>query len=49
MNLQRNYDLWNAEEKISLTQIRLFHKAKELKAETIILEEKSGRASVRTK
>jgi addiction module HigA family antidote len=49
MNLQRNYDLWNAEEKISLTQIRLFHKAKELKAETIILEEKSGRASVRPK
>lgn len=47
MNLQRNYDLWNAEQKVSLTQIKLFRQAKELRGETIILEEKSGRASIR--
>lgn len=49
MNLQRNYDLWNTEQKVSLTEIKLFRKAKELRAETIILEEKSNRTPIRPK
>ncbi|WP_210420700.1 HigA family addiction module antitoxin [Chitinophaga sp. XS-30] len=40
MNMQRNYDLWNAAQKVPLSKIKLFRKAKALPAETVTLKGK---------
>lgn len=38
MNLQRNYDLWKAEQKVILTGIKHFRRIKKLPAEKVILD-----------
>jgi len=40
MNLQRNYDLWNAGRKVTLSGIRHFRNIKLLPAETVLLQGK---------
>lgn len=45
LNMQRNYDLWNAEQKVKLTKIKLFRRTKTIPAETIVMKGKSLRSS----
>lgn len=40
MNMQRNYDLWHAEQKVPLSKIKLFRRIKTLPAETVVLKDK---------
>jgi addiction module HigA family antidote len=46
MNMQSNCDLWNAEQKVKLTKIKLFRRAKTLPAETVILKGKTIRSAI---
>jgi addiction module HigA family antidote len=49
MNMQRNYDLWNAGQKVTLAKIKHFRRAKTLPAENIILKGKTiGPAAAHT-
>jgi addiction module HigA family antidote len=41
MNMQRNYDLWNAEQKVPLAKIKHFRRIKTIPAETINLKRKN--------
>ena len=40
MNMQRNYDLWHAEQKVSLSKIKHFRRIKTLPAETVVLKDR---------
>ena len=41
MNMQSNYDLQNAKQKVKLTKIKLFRRVKSLPAETVVLKGKT--------
>ncbi|MHA4811493.1 HigA family addiction module antitoxin [Flavitalea flava] len=43
MNMQRNYDLWNAGQKVLVKEIKLFRRIKTTPAETVILKGKAAR------
>ncbi|GAA0547438.1 hypothetical protein GCM10009415_31990 [Chitinophaga japonensis] len=45
MNMQRNYDLWNAGQKVTLSKIKHFRKVKPLPPETVTREGKRFRSS----
>lgn len=38
MNMQRNYDLWHAEQKVTLSKIKHFRRIKKLPAEAVVLK-----------
>ena len=44
MNMQRNYDLWNAEQNVALTKIKHFRRVKDMPAETVMLKGKTSRS-----
>lgn len=46
LNMQCNYDLWNAGQKVKLSKIKLFHRAKTLPAEAVVVKGSSLRGSV---
>ena len=46
MNMQRNYDLWNAEQKVPLAKIKHFRRIKKLPAETVVVKRKNSKAVV---
>jgi addiction module HigA family antidote len=41
LNMQRNYDLWNAGQKVKLSQVKIFRRARTLAAETVVLKGKT--------
>lgn len=46
LNMQRNYDLWNAGQKVKLSRIKLFRKVKPLRAKAITVKGKPLSSSV---
>jgi antitoxin HigA-1 len=45
LNMQRNYDLWNAEQKVKLTKIKLFRRTKKPSAQSAIMKGRTLRPS----
>ncbi len=43
MNIQRNFDLWKAEQRVTLAKIKQFRRAKAMPSETIILKRKTAK------